>query len=175
MKPHELKPAAGSKQPRTRVGRGEGSGHGKTAGRGTKGTRARGTVPQFFEGGQMPLVRRVPKLKGFTPPNRKVYGAVNVGDLDGIDAKEVGPDELRSAGLVHKRYELIKILGDGDISKKLTVRAHSVSGSARAKIEGAGGSVEIIPSGPARRDTEQSGPARRDTGRDGPTKKGSAE
>jgi large subunit ribosomal protein L15 len=149
MKPHELKPAAGSKRARKRAGRGEGSGHGKTAGRGTKGTRARGTVPLFFEGGQMPLVRRVPKLKGFTPPNRKVYGAVNVGDLADVGAGEVGPDELRTAGLVHKRYELIKILGEGEIGKKkLTVRAHAVSESARKKIEGAGGTVEIIAQGP---------------------------
>jgi large subunit ribosomal protein L15 len=147
MKPHELKPAAGSSRKPKRVGRGEGSGHGKTAGRGTKGTRARGTVPLFFEGGQMPLVRRVPKLKGFTPPNRKVYGAVNVGDLESVDSSEVGPDELRSAGLVHKRYELVKVLGDGEVSKKLTVRAHAVSASARQKIEAAGGSIEIIPQG----------------------------
>jgi large subunit ribosomal protein L15 len=154
MKPHELKPPAGSKQPRRRAGRGEGSGHGKTAGRGTKGTRARGTVPLFFEGGQMPLVRRVPKLKGFTPPNRKVYGAVNVGDLEGVGSKQVGPEEMRSAGLVHKRYELIKVLGDGEIGKKLTVRAHAVSEPARKKIEAAGGSVEIIPQGPVQKKGE---------------------
>jgi large subunit ribosomal protein L15 len=150
MKPHELKPAAGSKKLPRRVGRGEGSGRGKTAGRGTKGTRARGTVPLFFEGGQMPLVRRVPKLKGFTPPNRKVYGAVNVGDLEGVGNSEVGPDELRNAGLVHKRYALIKVLGDGEIGKKLSVRAHAVSASARQKIEAAGGSVEIISQGPSK-------------------------
>ena len=148
MKPHELKPAAGSKKLSRRVGRGEGSGRGKTAGRGTKGTRARGTVPLFFEGGQMPLVRRVPKLKGFTPPNRKVYGAVNVGDLEGVGSNEVGPDELRNAGLVHKRYALIKVLGDGEVGKKLSVRAHAVSASARQKIEAAGGSVEIISQRP---------------------------
>lgn len=148
MKPHELRPAEGSKREPKRAGRGEGSGHGKTAGRGTKGTRARGRVPLFFEGGQMPLVRRIPKLKGFTSPNRKVYGAVNVSDLADVGSSEVGPDELRAAGLVHKRYELIKILGDGEIKKKLTVRAHAVSESARQKIEGAGGSVEVIPSGP---------------------------
>ena len=153
MKPHELKPAAGSKKPRKRVGRGEGSGHGKTAGRGTKGTRARGSVPLFFEGGQMPLVRRVPKLKGFTPPNRKVYGAVNVGDLEGVGSDQVGPDELRGAGLVHKRYELIKVLGEGELSKGLTVRAHAVSASAREKIESAGGSVEIISTKPTKGDS----------------------
>ena len=151
MKPHELKAPQGASKDRKRVGRGEGSGHGKTAGRGTKGTRARGTVPLFFEGGQMPLARRVPKLKGFTPPNRKVYGAVNVGDLEKAGSAEVGPDELRGAGLVHKRYELIKILGDGELKKKLAVRAHAVSASAREKIEGAGGSVEIIDTRPVRK------------------------
>ncbi|HET7481355.1 MAG TPA: 50S ribosomal protein L15 [Actinomycetota bacterium] len=148
MKLHELKPAPGSKKDRTRVGRGEGSGKGKTAGRGTKGTRARGNVHLFFEGGQMPLIRRIPKLKGFTPPNRKTYGAVNVGQLGDLDATEIGPDELRGAGLVKKRDKLIKVLGGGELSKKLTVRAHAVSATARQKIEGAGGSVEIIATGP---------------------------
>lgn len=144
MKPHELQPAPGSNKKSKRKGRGEGSGKGKTAGRGTKGTRARGEVHLFFEGGQMPLARRLPKLKGFTPPNRRVYGAVNVGELEGLDAKELGPDELRSAGLVHKKDKFIKILAEGDVGKKLTVRAHAVSEAARAKIEGAGGTVELI-------------------------------
>ncbi len=144
MKPHELQPAPGSNKKSKRKGRGEGSGKGKTAGRGTKGTRARGEVHLFFEGGQMPLARRLPKLKGFTPPNRRVYGAVNVGELEALDAKELGPEELRSAGLVHKRDKFIKILADGDVGKKLTVRAHAVSEAARAKIEGAGGTVELI-------------------------------
>jgi large subunit ribosomal protein L15 len=151
IKLNELKPAPGSKKDRTRVGRGEGSGKGKTAGRGTKGTRARGEVHLFFEGGQMPLVRRIPKLKGFTPPNRKTYGAVNVSDLADLDVTEVGPDELRAAGLVKKRDKLIKILGGGEMSKKLTVRAHAVSASARQKIESAGGSVEIIGGLPPRK------------------------
>ncbi len=149
MKPHELKPAPGSKRDRTRKGRGEGSGKGKTAGRGTKGTKARGEVHQFFEGGQMPLIRRVPKLKGFTPPNRKVYGAVNVGQLAELGATEVGPDDLRAAGLIRKRDKLVKVLGQGDISKKVTVRAHAFSESARTKIEGAGGTVEVIATGPS--------------------------
>ncbi len=144
MKPHELKPAPGSKTERTRKGRGEGSGKGKTAGRGTKGTKARGEVHLFFEGGQMPLIRRIPKLKGFTPPNRKVYGAVNVGQLADLDSTEVGPDELRSAGLIRKRDKLVKVLGQGDLSKKVTVRAHAFSESARSKIEGAGGTAEVI-------------------------------
>ncbi len=151
MKPHELKASPGARKRRTRVGRGEGSGKGKTAGRGTKGTRARGNVHLFFEGGQMPLIRRVPKLKGFTPPNRKEYGAVNLSELAELDASEIGPDELRAAGLVRKRDKLVKVLGSGDISKKLTVRAHAFSASARSKIEAAGGTAEVIdlsPPGP---------------------------
>jgi large subunit ribosomal protein L15 len=151
MKPHELKSAPGSRRKRTRVGRGEGSGKGKTAGRGTKGTKARGEVHMFFEGGQMPLIRRVPKLKGFTPPNRKEYGAVNVGQLGDLGASEIGPDELRAAGLVRKRDKLVKVLGTGDLSKKVTVRAHAFSEAAKTKIEGAGGTVEVInlaPTGP---------------------------
>ena len=147
MKPHELKPARGAKTKRTRVGRGEGSGKGKTAGRGTKGTKARGEVHPFFEGGQMPLIRRIPKLKGFTPPNRKVYGAVNVGQLSDLGS-EIGPEELRSAGLVRKRDKLVKVLGEGDVSKKLTVKAHAFSDAARSKIEGAGGTVEVISLAP---------------------------
>ena len=151
MKPHELKSPPGARKSKTRVGRGDGSGKGKTAGRGTKGTRARGKVHMFFEGGQMPLIRRVPKLKGFTPPNRKEYGAVNVGDLAELEGKEIGPEELRAAGLVKKRDKLVKVLGQGDLSKKLTVRAHAFSGSARSKIEAAGGTAEVIdlaPQGP---------------------------
>jgi large subunit ribosomal protein L15 len=144
MKPHELKPAAGSRKAPKRVGRGEGSGKGKTAGRGTKGTRARGEVHLFFEGGQMPLMRRIPKLKGFHPPNRVAYGAVNIGDLAELGASDIGPDELRSAGLVRKRDKLVKILGNGEISKAVTVRAHGFSDAARTKIEGAGGKAELI-------------------------------
>lgn len=144
MKPHELKPAKGSHQPRTRVGRGEAAGKGKTAGRGTKGTKARGRVKAFFEGGQMPLTRRVPKLKGFTPPDRTVYGAVNLGDVVKLDSTDVGPEELRAAGLVHKRDKLIKILGTGDLDRAVTVRAHAFSRSAVAKIEAAGGRAELL-------------------------------
>ena len=144
MKPHDLRPAPGATKARKRVGRGEGSGRGKTSGRGTKGTKARGEVHIFFEGGQMPLVRRVPKLKGFTPPNRTVYGAVNVGDLSALEGAEIGPDELRASGLVHKRDKLIKILGSGEIDRGVTVRAHAFSASARSKIEAAGGTAEIV-------------------------------
>ncbi len=147
MKPHELRSPEGARTPRKRVGRGEASGHGKTAGRGTKGTRARGRVKTFFEGGQMPLVRRVPKLRGFTPPHRTVYGAVNVGDIARLDSSELGPDEMRQAGLVRKRYSLVKVLGSGEIDRAVTVRAHAVSEQARSKIESAGGSVEIIEKG----------------------------
>lgn len=144
MKAHELKPAPGSHKTRKRVGRGEGSGRGKTAGRGTKGTKARGSVHTFFEGGQMPLARRVPKLKGFTPPNRKVYGAVNVADLSELEGDEIGPDQLRNAGLVRKRDKLVKVLGEGELSRSVTVRAHAFSQTARAKIEAAGGSIEVL-------------------------------
>ncbi|MGH2753319.1 MAG: 50S ribosomal protein L15 [Actinomycetota bacterium] len=144
MKLHDLKPAEGSHKRKQRVGRGDGSGRGKTAGRGTKGTKARGEVPIGFEGGQMPLIRRVPKLKGFTPPRRKHFGAVNVSDLESLEGTDIGPDEFRASGLVHKRDKLIKVLGQGDISKPLTVRAHAFSSTARSKIEAAGGTAETI-------------------------------
>lgn len=148
MKPHELKPPPGSRKAAKRVGRGEGSGHGKTAGRGSKGTKARGSVPAGFEGGQMPLLRRVPKLKGFRPPNRTVYGAVNLDDLDALSGSAVGPDEIRGAGLVHKRNSLIKVLGRGQMTSAKAVRAHAFSSSARTKIEAAGGSAEVISTVP---------------------------
>jgi large subunit ribosomal protein L15 len=145
MKPHELRPPEGARQRRKRVGRGEGSGRGKTAGRGTKGTKARGRVKAFFEGGQMPLVRRVPKLKGFTSPNPTTYGAVNLSAIARAEGEDLGPDELRAAGLVRKRDRLVKILGDGELDRAVRIRAHAFSASARAKIEAAGGAVEIIP------------------------------
>jgi large subunit ribosomal protein L15 len=146
MKPHDLKPPAGSHKRRKRVGRGEGSGKGKTAGRGTKGTKARGKVHVFFEGGQMPLARRVPKLKGFKPPRRTVYETVNLKDLVRVDRNDIGPDEMRSAGFIKARRNVpIKILGYGEIDRKIRVRAHAFSESARSKIESAGGGVEVIP------------------------------
>lgn len=151
MKLHELKPAPGSRKARRRVGRGEGSGRGKTAGRGTKGTRARGEVHLFFEGGQMPLARRVPKLKGFKPPNRTTYGAVNLKDIEALEGGEFGPDELRSAGLLRKRDKLVKVLGVGDLTRAVTVRAHAFSAVAKSKIEEAGGSAEVLkPAGDSR-------------------------
>ena len=149
MKPHDLKPPPGSRKAAKRVGRGEGSGHGKTAGRGSKGTRARGSVPAGFEGGQMPLLRRVPKLKGFRPPNRIVYGAVNLDSLDALPGSVLGPEEIRAAGLLHKRHPMIKVLGRGEITGAKTVRAHAFSLSAKAKIESAGGSAEVISKAPA--------------------------
>jgi large subunit ribosomal protein L15 len=144
MKPHELKPPPGSRKRAKRVGRGEGSGKGKTAGRGTKGTRARGEVKAFFEGGQMPLVRRIPKLKGFTPPNQVIYQPVNVKELDRVKASDIGPDELRRAGLIKGRDARVKILGVGEIGRKVTVKAHAFSASAKSKIEDAGGATEVI-------------------------------
>ncbi|MGH2779478.1 MAG: 50S ribosomal protein L15 [Actinomycetota bacterium] len=144
MKPHELKPPRGAHQRGKRKGRGEGSGKGKTAGRGTKGTKARGEVHMFFEGGQMPLVRRIPKLKGFHPPNRTAYGSVNVSVIDELEGTEFGPEDFHSAGVVRKRDKLIKVLGGGDIGRAVTVRAHAFSSSAKSKIEAAGGVVEII-------------------------------
>lgn len=144
MKPHELRPAEGSHKKPKRVGRGESSGHGKTAGRGTKGTRARKSVPLWFEGGQMPLTRRIPKLKGFKSPNRVAFGPVNVGALSGMEGSEIGPEELHRAGLVHKRDRFVKLLGEGDIDRAVTVRVHACSEAARSKIEAAGGSIEIL-------------------------------
>ena len=144
MRLHHLKPAEGSKRPRRRVGRGRAAGQGKTAGRGTKGTGARHNPKIGFEGGQMPLQRRVPKLKGFTNPNRKEWAVVNVERLAVFHAgADVTPEALRERGLVRPSLP-VKVLGRGEVDRRLTVRAHAVSGSARAKIEAAGGAVEII-------------------------------
>jgi large subunit ribosomal protein L15 len=144
MKPHELKPPPGSHKRRSRKGRGEAAGQGKTAGRGMKGTRARGRVKTFFEGGQMPLTRRVPKLRGFTPPNRKQYGAVNLSEIDALKGDQIGLEELRAAGLVRKRNSLVKVLGEGEIGRAVTVSAHAFSATARSKIEAAGGTANLI-------------------------------
>src|SRR5579875_1376786 len=141
LKVHHLKPAPGSHTKKTRVGRGVGS-KGKTAGRGTKGTKARHNVPATFEGGQMPIHMRLPKLKGFKNRNREVYQVVNVADLARLfpDGGAVGPDELAAAGAVRKG-EPVKVLGDGDIGVKLDVTAHAFSGTAREKLAAAGGSA----------------------------------
>jgi large subunit ribosomal protein L15 len=140
-----LHPSPGSKRPIKRVGRGPGSGHGKTAGRGHKGKGARsgGNVKPGYEGGQMPLQRRLPK-RGFKPIARTTYTVVNVGRLGGFDAgSTVGPDELRAAGLVRRRGPL-KILGEGTIDRALTVNAHAFSEKAKAAIEGAGGRAVVL-------------------------------
>ena len=141
MKVHHLRPAPGAHTPKTRVGRGEGS-KGKTAGRGTKGTKARYQVPAAFEGGQMPLHMRLPKLKGFKNRFRTEYQVVNLDRLGTAFAAgtSVGVAELVKAGLVRKG-ELVKVLGDGDISVALNLPAHKFSGSAREKIAAAGGTV----------------------------------
>jgi len=143
MKLHHLKPAEGSKKERTRVGRGRAGARGKTAGRGTKGTGARGKLRPGFEGGQMPLIRRVPKLKGFTNPNRVEYAPVNVELLAKYFDGEVTPEALYRHGLAHKGAR-IKVLARGDLDKKLTVKAHAFSEAARRKIEAAGGTAEVL-------------------------------
>jgi large subunit ribosomal protein L15 len=145
MKLHHLKPAEGSKRPRRRVGRGRAAGQGKTAGRGTKGWGARHTPKLGFEGGQMPLMRRVPKLKGFKNPNRKEFAVVNVERLAAVfeAGAEVTPQAMHEHGMIPKSLP-VKVLGRGDLDRPLTVHAHAVSGSARAKIEQAGGTVLIL-------------------------------
>lgn len=151
MKLNDIGPAEGSRKERKRLGRGKGSGHGKTSGRGHKGHGARSGNGQnaAYEGGQMPLQRRLPRLRGeargqHTPARPKVYNPVNVGELAEVSDDTIGVEQLRAAGLVGKRAGLVKILGDGEIERPVTVQAHAVSGSAREKIEAAGGSVEIL-------------------------------
>jgi large subunit ribosomal protein L15 len=145
VKLHHLRPAPGAHRNKTRVGRGHGSGKGKTSGRGTKGSGARTTVHPWFEGGGMPLQRRLPKFGGFTSPNRVEYVPVNVEALNRFPAgATVDFEALRSAGLVRKKREKVKILGRGDIGVSLTVRAHAFSESAKTKITAAGGTVEVL-------------------------------
>ena len=145
MKLHELSPAPGSKKARKRVGRGAGSGLGKTSGKGNKGQNARsgGGVRPGFEGGQMPLQRRVPK-RGFNNIFAKRYAIVNVGDLERFeDGSKVDFDSLKAAGLVKKKYDGLKVLGNGQLNKKLTVVASKFSNSAKMKIENLGGKAEV--------------------------------
>ncbi|MBO8192812.1 50S ribosomal protein L15 [Streptomyces sp. CA-250714] len=141
LKVHNLRPAPGAKTAKTRVGRGEAS-KGKTAGRGTKGTKARYQVPERFEGGQMPLHMRLPKLKGFNNPAHKQFQVVNLEKLAALypEGGEVTVADLVAKGAVRKN-ELVKVLGDGDISVALTVTVDKVSGSAKEKITAAGGTV----------------------------------
>ena len=143
---NNLKPKKGAKHARKRVGRGPGSGHGKTSSRGEKGQKSRSGYSQRigFEGGQMPLARRLPK-RGFTNIFKKEYAVVNVSDLDRFDAgATIDEGTLRKAGLVKGQHDGIKILGDGKLSKKLTVSAHKFSASARKQIEAAGGTCQEI-------------------------------
>ena len=151
MRLNELGPSPGSRKDRKRVGRGTGSGHGKTSGRGHKGANARSGAKTHlaYEGGQMPLQRRLPRLKGMargphTTARPKVYAPINVGELAELDRDEIGVEELKAAGVVRRKDNLVKILGDGEIGRAVTVRAHAFSKTAIEKIEAAGGSAEVL-------------------------------
>jgi large subunit ribosomal protein L15 len=144
MKIHDLAPPPGATRPRRRVGRGTAGRRGKTAGRGTKGQGARDTVKPGFEGGQLPLKQRIPKLRGFKNPFRVEYTIVNLATLQSVEGDVVTPESLRAAGLVHKQG-LVKVLGDGELSRRLDVSAHAFSRSAAAAIESAGGRTTVLP------------------------------
>ena len=144
IKFHHLKPTPGSSKSKLRKGRGESGKRGKTAGRGTKGTGARKTVPAYFEGGQIPLYRRIPKLKGLKNTPKMAYVVVNVSDLQEKDLKgDIDPDVLQQNGLTRKKG-LVKLLGNGDITNTVNIKVHAISESAKKKIEDAGGTVEVI-------------------------------
>ena len=144
LKLHNLAPAPGSKKKKIRVGRGEGGRRGKTAGRGTKGLKARNSLRPGFEGGQTPLAMRLPKLRGFANPNKEAYAVVNLAAFADFKAgSEVTPESLRDRGLIRHRGK-VKVLAEGDLDKALTVKAHAFSGAAREKIEKAGGTVEVL-------------------------------
>jgi large subunit ribosomal protein L15 len=148
MKQHQLSPAPGTRRAKKRVGRGYAAGQGKTAGRGMKGQKSRsgGSLPLYFEGGQLPLVRRLPHLRGFTNIFRVEYQVVNVENLSRFDPNsEVTPEVLVDARMVRSSQQPVKILGRGEIDRPLTVKAHRFSESARKKIEAAGGTVEELP------------------------------
>lgn len=142
---NNLSPAPGSKQSRKRVGRGHGSGSGKTSGKGHKGQKSRtgASIPAWFEGGQMPLHRRLPK-RGFTARNRKRYQVVNLEAFEELEGSEFGPEELARLGLIGSADKPIKILGDGTPGRAVTVRAHAFSASARERIEAEGGTAELL-------------------------------
>lgn len=144
MKVHDLKPADGSRKRRKRVGRGIGGKGGKTAGRGTKGQKARNKVPMGFEGGQLPLAQRVPKLRGFNNPFRVEYQAVNLHTIEESGLDEVTPESLYSKGLVSKGA-FVKVLARGELTRPVTVKVHAASKSAEAAITAAGGSFEAVP------------------------------
>jgi len=145
MKIHDLKPAEGSNKRRNRVGRGIGANGGKTAGRGSKGQRARNNVRVGFEGGQMPLLQRVPKLRGFNNPFRVEYQAINLDTITESGLSDVSPETLYANGLIGKGA-LVKVLGRGTISGAVTVTAHAFSASAKSAIEAAGGTAIELPS-----------------------------
>lgn len=145
MKLHELKPARGARHKAKRVGRGRSSGKGKTSGRGMKGQKARNTIPIWFEGGQMPLQRRVPKWGGFTKPGRVVYTIVNVARLDDeFESGEVVTPEVLVERRLATKGRPVKVLARGEIGKALTVRANKFSKQAEEKIKAAGGTTEVI-------------------------------
>ena len=144
MKVHDLHPAPGSTKSKKRVGRGIGGRRGKTAGRGTKGQGARNNIKPGFVGGQLPLAMRIPKLKGFKNPFRVEYNAINLDTIEEFGGDEVNPQSLRAKGLVHK-HGLVKVLGRGELTRAVTVKAHAFSKSAAEAITAAGGSVEVIP------------------------------
>jgi large subunit ribosomal protein L15 len=144
VKVHDLKPAAGSTKSRKRVGRGIGGKGGKTAGRGTKGQGARDTIPAGFEGGQLPLHMRIPKLKGFKNPFRVEYQGLNLDVLDASGLTDVNPESLHELGLTHKGA-LVKVLGRGEITRAIQVQAHGFSKAAEAAIVAAGGTVTVLP------------------------------
>ncbi len=146
MRLHDLKPRPGSRHRIKRLGCGESSGHGKTSGKGHKGQKARsgGSIRLGFEGGQMPLIRRIPK-RGFNNTDfATVYAPVNVGDLQDLKVTEIDEKALRAAGLVNGNWDGVKILGTGELTKKITVKASAVSEAAKKKIEAAGGTIEIV-------------------------------
>lgn len=147
MRLHDISPPKGAVRERIRIGRGHGSGKVKTGGKGTKGQNARsgGGVPPYFEGGQLPLIRKLPYRRGFTNPFRKEFREVNVSDLAAFpEGATVGPEEFETLGILHGHRGPVKVLGGGELPIKLTVRGHTFTRGARAKIEAAGGTVEEI-------------------------------
>jgi large subunit ribosomal protein L15 len=144
IKIHDLTPPEGQRKKAVRVARGTGGRRGKTAGRGTKGQGARDTIPMNFEGGQMPLHIRVPKLKGFNNPFRVEYQAINLDTIEALEESEIDPGVLHEHGLTHKGA-LVKVLARGELTRKVAVKAHAVSKAAEQAITAAGGTVEILP------------------------------
>jgi large subunit ribosomal protein L15 len=146
---HNLKPAPGSTHRKKRIGRGIGSGHGKTSTRGHKGAKARGQVNPNLEGGQTPLHRRLPQLRGFKPVNKKQYALVNVDVLEKYfeAGAEISPEVMLATGLLRDIHDGLKILGNGEVTKAFTVRAHKLSVTAQEKLQAAGGTIEILKTG----------------------------